>query len=189
MVALPACYSGPAEPSPPMTTAPACPFCQAPLPRLARHCPACGAEPARSAMSPRGFRWYAALWLACSAVVLALALAVAADPWRARGSPPAYALALVGEVPLPAPAADCRTELVDAQGRRSVVVQPGPCGAPAAGRPAPAPAPDPTRLRMAAALHGLLVLAGAAALCLLLRALLRRPFLRPVGGGWVRRGG
>lgn len=173
-----------------MTTATACPFCQAPLPRrprLARHCPACGAEPARSAMSPRGFRWYAVLWLGCCAVVLALAVAVAAEPWRARGSPPAYALALVGELPLPAPGADCRTELVDAQGRRSVVVQPGPCGA----RPADpaAPVPDPTRLRMAAALHGLLVLGGAAALCLVLRSLLRRPFLRPVGGGWVRRGG
>ncbi len=138
-------------------------------------------------MSPRGFRWYAALWLGCCAVVLAVALLLTAEPWRGRGHAPAYALALLGAPEAPAPGAGCRTELLDAQGRRSVAVQPGPCGQ--AATSAGAAQPDPTRLRLAAALHGALVLTGAAALCLALRHLLRRPFLRPVGGGWVRRGG
>ena len=47
-------------------------------------------------MTPRGFTAYAALWLAFTAVIAALAVRIALAPWVGGGTAPEYALALLG---------------------------------------------------------------------------------------------
>lgn len=166
-----------------------CPFCRTELSARAAVCKGCQARrQVRTGMSPSGFRWFFGLWVALSVPLLVLAFWVALVPWLPRGEPPGYALALIG-----AKAGDsaprCRVEVTDASGRATQRFVDGDCGSQpnAAAAPAASRGPSPTTLRMAAAVHSLLTLAGALLACFGLLRLLRRPFLQRATPSWVRR--
>jgi hypothetical protein len=170
---------------------PQCPFCRAPLDARADTCAACSArKQPRRGMSLRSFRWFVATWLACAVVVLGLAVAAAADPWRAGREAPGYAYRLVG-VPAPGLSAPrCRIEVVDGAGRTQVQVTEAACGAAGAAPQAPVAAPpDPGPRRLAAAVHSGLVLALGLLAAGGLLPLVRRLFLQRGTATWVRRAG
>jgi hypothetical protein len=164
-----------------------CPFCQAAVPPKTSVCPACQAhKQARRAMSPRGFKTYALTWLACTIVLVVCAAWLALLPWLPDRDAPPYALRLLGAAPMQP---RCTVEVLPAPGAAFAKVDALPC-APAAmagGPTAAAPAPDPTRRRIAATLHGALVLSLAALLSWMLQRGLKAVFMRPAPGTWVRR--
>jgi len=164
-----------------------CPFCQAEVPPKTSVCPACQAhKQSRRGMSPLGFKTYALTWLACTIVLVTSAAYLALLPWLPDREAPPYALRLLGAAPMPA---RCTVEVLSAPGTASTKVDATSC-APATTAAVPAAssaAPDPTRRRIAATVHGALVLSLAALLSWLLHRGLKALFMRPAPGTWVRR--
>lgn len=161
-----------------------CPFCQAELPRKATVCPSCHAhKQTRAGMSPTRFRAFALIWLTVSTVLGAAALYLALLPWLPERQAPPYALRLVGAAPVQP--ARCTVEVVAGAGAPAAASQAVvPCVRTDAPPQAHAGA---TRRRIAAVVHGVLVLSLAGGLSWLLRRGLRPIFMRNTGGGWVRR--
>ena len=144
-------------------------------------------------MSPDGFHLYAALWLLCSAALLAVAIRIAAAPWLPSGEAPEYALWLLGATDARPPPA-CRITVRDLAGNQIVASTADNCDGvvPRNGAQAiPAPAADPQRAALlrsiAAGTHSLLALSVGLLGSWLLRKGLRRLFRRPSGFAWVSR--
>jgi hypothetical protein len=167
-----------------------CPFCLAEVPPKVSECPACHArKQPRRGMSPLAFKTYALTWLACTTVLVLSACYLALLPWLPERDAPPYALRLLGAAPTPS---RCKVEVVHGPSTASPAspaVDAGACAAtvPPPGSVAAAPAPDPTRRRIAATLHGALVLSLAALLSWLLHRGLKALFTRPASSTWVRR--
>ncbi|WBY02418.1 hypothetical protein PE066_02465 [Ramlibacter tataouinensis] len=169
-----------------------CPFCSTPLAARLRICPHCKAERRSAAgMTPVRFQLFVALWSGLALLLMAFALYLAALPWTRTGSPPGYALALLGANPA-GPGSRCRLVVFHADGRRSEATSDSPCE-PTAQRASGASeaietaAPSTSTRRLAAAIHGALCLAGGALAGWLLLAPLRLLFRRRGAGNWVRR--
>lgn len=153
-------------------------------------------------MTLRQFRLFVALWCLLAVPIMGFALYLAAVPWTRTGSPPGYALSLVG-----APDARleprCRLVVFVANGRRSEVVTEAPCGTrvpalqtsgtaeadlQAAGPHGPRHADiGTTTRRLASALHSTIAVGGGVLACWLLMAWLRLLMRRRGPGSWVRR--
>lgn len=170
-----------------------CPFCGSPVGARVRVCRHCRAE-RRGApgMTPKQFRWFVLLWGLLAVPLLALAVYLAALPWTRTGTPPGYALALIGAHEAQ-PQARCRVVVFDSTGQRKEQLTDGPCGGPGAAEP-PARtaggtggAPSREMRRLASALHSAIALAGGALACWLLLPLLRLQFRRRAAVTWVRR--
>ncbi len=169
-----------------------CPFCGSPLSSRVRVCRSCKAQRRSTpGMTPMRFRLFVALWCSLSIPLMAFAFYLAALPWTRTGTPPGYALSLVG-APDARMQARCRVVVFDSQGQRSEQLSDAPCDAPAADAkalPAAAPSgpPPQSTLRLASALHSTVALAGGILACWLLLAPLRMLLRRRGPGGWVRR--
>ena len=168
-----------------------CPFCGSPLAARVRVCGNCKAQ-RRSApgMTPARFRLFVALWCVLSIPLMAFAFYLAALPWTRTGTPPGYALSLLGASDALQPR--CRVVEFDSHGQRSEQLSDSPCNGTATGA-ATASAADQasalpqSTLRLASALHSTVALAGGALACWLLLLLLRL-LLRGSGPArWVRR--
>ncbi len=175
-----------------------CPFCNATISPRASTCPYCKASRyGRRRMTPAGFSVFFAIWASTTLLLAVLSLYIAIVPWLPYGETPDYALAIVGARPAAAPQqSGCTIEVLDAQGRRTKVVNTGSCsdvdaskvatGAAVAARPAPPPPASAGRVLAANALHTFLTLAVGTLLSLLSLRLLRRLFQRSGQPGWVR---
>jgi len=179
---------------PAVLSCPTCPICHAWIAPRAVACPACKAqrEP-RLWMSPPAFRLYALLWLACSAVVLAFAIRIAAAPWLPTGEPPEYALWLLRATDAKPPPA-CRITVRDLSGHEVLITTADTCEGARPSRQAARAvdaAADTERAALlrtlASALHSALALALGAGVSWMLRNALRRAFRRPSGFAWVSR--
>lgn len=177
-----------------MSTKPAlhCPFCHATVSARDAVCRQCRAEKrTRAGMSPSGFRWYFGLWMLLVVPLMLAALWLAAVPWMPTGEPPGYAMAIIGAKPAQ-PAPRCVMQVLDSNGRMTEVVTDGACGSTAATARGKADAAtlrgqDKSTLRMAAAVHSTLTLAGGLLVSWLLLRAMRKPFLRRIEPSWVRR--
>lgn len=170
-----------------------CPFCGTTVGARARACVHCRAERrGASSMTPQRFRLFVLSWGLLALPLMAFAFYLAALPWTRTGTPPGYALSLVGahEARLES---RCRTVVFDSKGQRSEALSDGPCGGAgtgaqpirtAAGR---GDSPSPSTRRLAAVLHSTIALASGAAACWLLLAPLRLLFRRRATPTWVRR--
>lgn len=169
-----------------------CPFCGSPVSARVRVCGHCKAERRRApGMTPLRFQLFVALWCVLSVPLMAFAFYLAALPWTRTGTPPGYALSLVGASGAQVQAR-CRVVVFDSRGQRSERLSDAPCGAansgataaPAATQPTP---PPQSTLRLASALHSTVALAGGALACWLLMAPLRLLLRRRAASSWVRR--
>src|SRR5687768_9159935 len=96
-----------------------CPFCGSPLAARVSVCRNCNAQRRSSApgMTPARFQLFVALWCVLSVPLMAFALYLAALPWTRTGTPPGYALSLLGVSEAPVPAR-CRVVEFDSHGQR-----------------------------------------------------------------------
>lgn len=169
-----------------------CPFCGTPLAARVRVCPQCKAERrSQAGMTPMRFRLFVATWCALSIPLMAFAVYVAALPWTSTGTPPGYALSLLGASDARVPAG-CRVVVFNSQGQRSERLSDTPCntstgGSAAAAASTQAGTHPQSTLRLASALHSTVALAGGALLCWLLLVPLRTLMRRGRPGSWVRR--
>lgn len=168
-----------------------CPFCRTVLAPHVVECHRCHAKRrTRRGLSPVGFHLFVAAWLGLAAPLVLGAFYIGFAPWMPSGTPPPYALALVGAKTSAAELVRCRVEVVEPGRRTTVQVLNGACNADPGSAQAgasPAQAPSLTERRVAAALHTLLsLLAGLSAAWGLL-PLVRFAFLRKSNPSWVRR--
>jgi hypothetical protein len=169
-----------------------CPFCHAVLAPHVTVCHRCRAERrTRKGMSPLGFRLFAASWLMLALPIMAAACFAGFAPWGPTGSPPAYAMALIGAKPSAQDGVRCRIETIEPGGARSVRMVDGACG-PASSASAPREAgadaqASLTQKRVATALHTALCLLVGLIFSAALLPLLRLAFLRKASPSWVRR--
>lgn len=169
-----------------------CPFCGTPLAARVRVCHQCKAERrSQAGMTPARFRLFVGMWCVLSIPLMAFAVYLAALPWTRTGTPPGYALSLLGASDARVQAR-CRVVVFDSRGQRSEQLSDTPCNTSTTGAAAAATAtqsgthPQST-LRLASALHSTVALAGGALLCWLLLAPLRALMRRGRPGNWVRR--
>ena len=169
-----------------------CPFCGSPLAARVRVCSNCKAQRRSTpGMTPARFRLFVALWCLLSIPLMVFAFYLAALPWTRTGTPPGYALSLLGASEASVQAR-CRVVEFDSLGQRSERLSDSPChpaagGATAASAAHPVGALPQSTSRLASALHSTVALAGGALACWLLLLLLRL-LLRGSGPArWVRR--
>ncbi|WP_167772517.1 hypothetical protein [Ramlibacter henchirensis] len=164
-----------------------CPFCRTVLAPHVTVCHRCKAQRrTRRGMSPRGFRMFFAIWMALALPLMGAACFVGFAPWGPAGSPPPYALALIGAKPSADEVVRCRVEVVEPDGRKTVKLLDAQCREPVAAAPAEGE-PSPTQQRLATALHTALSLLTGLTLSVLLLPLVRLLFLRKSTPSWVRR--
>lgn len=169
-----------------------CPFCQAVLAPHVTVCHRCRAQRrVRTGMSPNGFRLFVASWLALALPAMAVACYVGFAPWSPSGTPPAYAMALIGAKAAPEDLVRCRVEVIEPGGGKSVRLLEGPCGVSASSESGPEATSEAaaslTQKRLATALHSALCLFAGVLFSAAILPLLRLAFLRKSKPSWVRR--